>query len=56
MLPKRVADWPEAWRVEFDERAALVEDGCKVPRREAERLAEAVVRRMQDPDAPPVRV
>jgi hypothetical protein len=45
-LPPSLAGWTLAQREEFEERAALIADGCKLPQRceEAERRAEAIVR------------
>jgi hypothetical protein len=43
-LAARVVHWPPDAREEFEERAALVADGCKVSREESERRAEAIVR------------
>jgi hypothetical protein len=34
-----VALWPADLREEWDERAALVQDGCRVSREESERIA-----------------
>lgn len=34
-----VARWPESLRSDFEERAALIEDGCKVTRATSERMA-----------------
>lgn len=46
--------WPEPWREAFEERAALMEfHGC-LPRAQAERLAEVLVRTaFEEGDAPP---
>lgn len=43
-LPAAVADWPEGWRQRFQERAAIIEYDGGIPRAEAERRAEALVR------------
>jgi hypothetical protein len=43
-LPQRVDDWPEDARDHFEERAAIMEFGGCLPRAEAERRAEAIVR------------
>ncbi len=45
-LPPLVADWPELWRAEFAEHAAIMEFEGLLTRAEAERLTEAAVRRM----------
>jgi len=47
-LPPSVRRWPEPWREAFEERAALMEfHGC-LPRTQAERHAEELVRRAFD--------
>jgi len=43
-LPPRIDDWPEQLREEWDERAAIVEYDAHLPRAEAERVAERIVR------------
>jgi hypothetical protein len=43
-LPQRIEDWPEDARDHFEERAAIMEVGGCLPRAEAERRAEAIVR------------
>lgn len=45
-LHANVFDWPELWQAEYRERAAIMEFEGLLPRDEAERLAEAAVRRM----------
>lgn len=37
------SDWPAEARDEFEERAAIVEEGCKVPRSAAESQALCIV-------------
>lgn len=46
-----VASWAPALREEWEERAALVEDGCRVDRATAERLAADMLR----PKRPPLQ-
>ena len=43
-LPDDVADWPESWHEEFEERAAIMEYDGELPRVEAEQWAETIVR------------
>ena len=43
-LPAAVADWPADWRERFEERAGIMEYDGRLPRPEAERRAEALVR------------
>jgi len=43
-LPAAQADWPEEWRERFEERAAIMEYDGGLPRPEAERRAEVLVR------------
>jgi hypothetical protein len=43
-LPKRVADWPPAWRELYEERAAIIEFQGNKNTQLAERLAEADIR------------
>ena len=43
-LPQGVEDWPEDARDHLEERAAIMEFGGCLPRAEAERRAEAIVR------------
>ncbi len=52
-LPPRVADWPEAWRANYEERAALMQDGASYGRQDCELHAEACVR-MEAARTPPV--
>lgn len=44
-LPPSVRDWPEPWRSEYEERAGIIEFDGNLPRAEAERKAEACVRK-----------
>jgi hypothetical protein len=43
-LPSDVRDWPEDWREEFEERAAIMEYDGMLSRPEAEQWAETIVR------------
>lgn len=43
-LPAHVGDWPEEWRESYIERAGIMEYDGGLPRAEAERRAEALVR------------
>lgn len=43
-LPPHVGDWPEEWLEAFIERAAIVEFDGGLPRTEAERRAEELIR------------
>jgi hypothetical protein len=43
-LPARVEDWPEAWREEFEERAAIMEYDGMMSRPEAQQWAQTIVR------------
>lgn len=43
-LPERVADWPEAERELYEERAAILEFEGGLPRAEAEMVAEQMIR------------
>jgi hypothetical protein len=40
----QVADWPEEWRMNLEERAGIMQFGGGLPRDESERQAEARVR------------
>ncbi len=52
ILPPGRADWPEAAREELEERAAILEFEAGLPREEAERKAEELVREAWGPLAP----
>ena len=43
-LPDDVNDWPEDWREEFEERAAIMEYDGNLSRGKAEQWAETIVR------------
>lgn len=43
-LPSNIADWPEEWREEFEERAAIMEFDGNLDCEEAEQWAETIVR------------
>jgi hypothetical protein len=43
-LPARIEDWPDGWREEFEERAAIMEYDGMLSRSEAEQWAETIVR------------
>jgi len=43
-LPDRIADWPEPWREEYEERAAIMEFDGMLSRQQAEQWAETIVR------------
>ena len=43
-LPEEVADWPEDWLEEYEERAAIMEYDGSLARQEAEQWAETIVR------------
>jgi len=43
-LPSDISNWPEHWREEFEERAAIMEYDGGLPRLEAEKKAETIVR------------
>jgi len=43
-LPAALGNWPEDWQEQFEERAAIMEYDGNLPRREAERRAEELVR------------
>lgn len=45
LLPRRVADWPEPWREQYEERAAIIEYLANLPRWEAEHEAEKDIRK-----------
>jgi hypothetical protein len=52
ILPPGRADWPEAAREELEERAAILQFEANLPREEAERKAEELVRAAWGPLAP----
>ena len=43
-LPERIGDWPEFWREDYEERAAILEYCAMMPRDAAEKEAEGIVR------------
>jgi len=45
-LPLSIADWPELWRYQYEERAAIIEFLGNRPKLVAEFIAEDAVRRM----------
>ena len=45
VLPSSLTAWPETWRSAFEERAGIIEFDGNIPRDDAERYAEACVRR-----------
>jgi hypothetical protein len=44
ILSSRIHDWPEAPRIDYEERAAIVQYDARVPRARAEALAEQWIR------------
>lgn len=44
-LPDNISAWPSYWRECYEERAGIMEFQANLPRREAERRAEAEVRK-----------
>lgn len=45
ILPIRVSTWPEPWKHLYEERAAIIEHDAGLPKADAERQAEAIVRK-----------
>jgi hypothetical protein len=45
-LPANKADWPAEWKELWNERAGIMEYDGKMPRQQAEREAEADIRRI----------
>lgn len=43
-LPENIADWPQDWQEEFEERAAIMEFDGHLIREEAEQWAQIIVR------------
>ena len=43
-LPIEIANWPEDWREEFEERTAIMTEDSGLPCAEAEQWAETIVR------------
>lgn len=46
LLPTRIRDWPPIWLELFNERAAVMEYGGKLPRWKAEQEAERDIRQL----------
>lgn len=44
-LPWRIEEWPEAARMDYGERAAILEYDARMPRARAEAIAEEWIRR-----------
>lgn len=44
-LPEKIAAWPLRWRELYEERAAIIQEGARLPRDVAEKLAEEDIRR-----------
>ena len=46
ILPRKLEDWPNRWREQYEERAAIVEYLANFPRYKAEIMAEQEIRKL----------